>query len=166
MNTVTTRQTTRAPRKTVAEKRAEFAQRAEEQAACDKRDQDFKVEFSNAYSSRLLKLLHDVLSENACGVTSSTQTDRRSGLSFECFSVQLDADLKYTKTEFPVNLVQVDRPVSEFRQLDYDMAEVEFDLRRMKRLMKEARAEQMVKAEKKKALLSKLTDEERELLGL
>lgn len=163
MNTVTTRQTTRAPRKTVAEKRAE------EQAACDKRDQDFKVEFSNAYSSRLLKLLHDVLSENACGVTSSTQTDRRSGLSFECFSVLLDSDLKcteYTKTEFPVNLVQVDRSVSEFRQLDYDMAEVEFDLRRMKRLMKEARAEQMVKAEKKKALLSKLTDEERELLGL
>lgn len=156
MNTVTTRQTTRAPRKTVAEKRAE------EQAARDKRDQDFKVEFCNAYSSRLLKLLHDVLSENAYGVTSSTQTDRRSGLSFECFSVQLDADLKYTKTEFPVNLVQVDRSVSEFRQLDYDMAEVEFDLRRMK----EARAEQMVKAEKKKALLSKLTDEERELLGL
>ena len=171
MNTVTTRQTTRAPRKTVAEKRAEkraekLAEEQAEHAARDKRDEDFKVGFSNAYSSRLLKLLHDVLSENVYGVTSSTQTDRRSGLSFECFSVQLDADLKYTKTEFPVNLVQVDRSVSEFRQLDYDMAEVEFDLRRMKRLMKEARAEQMVKAEKKKALLSKLTDEERELLGL
>ena len=46
MNTVTTRQTTRAPRKTVAEKRAE------EQAARDKRDQDFKVGFANAYSAR------------------------------------------------------------------------------------------------------------------
>ena len=156
MNTVTTRQTTRAPRKTVAEKRAE------EQAARDKRDEDFKVGFGNAYSARLLKLLHDVLSENADGVTSFTKTDRRSGLSFECFSVMLDADLTYTKAEFPVNLVQVDRSVSEFRQLDYDMAEVEFNLR----LMKEARAEQMAKAEKKKAALSKLTDEERELLGL
>ena len=159
MNTVTTRQTTRAPRaprKTVAEKRAE------EQAARDKRDEDFKVEFSNAYSSRLLKLLYDVLFENVDGVTSSTQTDRRSGLSFECFSVMLDVDLAYTEAEFPVNLVQVDRSVSEFRQLDYDMAEVEFNLR----LMKEARSEQMVKAEKKKAALSKLTDEERELLGL
>ena len=156
MNTVTTRQTTRAPRKTVAEKRAE------EQAARDKRDEDFKVGFGNAYSARLLKLLHDVLSENVYGVTPSTQTYHRSGLSFECFSVMLDADLTYTKAEFPVNLVQVDRSVSEFRQLDYDMAEVEFNLR----LMKEARAEQMVKAEKKKAALSKLTDEERELLGL
>ena len=162
MNTVTTRQTTRAPRKTVAEKRAE------EQAARDKRDEDFKVGFGNAYSARLLKLLHDVLSENADGVTPSTQTDRRSGLSFECFSVMLDADLAYTEAEFPVNLVQVDRPVSEFRQLDSDMAEVESTLR----LMKEARAEQMAKAEKKKAALqsraalSKLTDEELELLGL
>lgn len=156
MNAVTTRQTTRAPRKTVAEKRAE------EQAARDKRDEDFKVEFCNAYSSRLLKLLHGVLFENADGVTSSTQTDRRSGLSFECFSVMLDADLTYTEAEFPVNLVQVDRSVSEFRQLDYDMAEVESNLR----LMKEARAEQMAEAEKKKAALSKLTDEERELLGL
>ena len=156
MNTVTTRQTTRAPRKTVAEKLAE------EQAARDKRDQDFEVEFCTTYSARLLKLLHAVLTENAYGVTSSTQTDRRSGLSFECFSVMLDADLKYTKTEFPVNLVQDDRLLTEFRQLDYDMAEVEFDLRRMK----EARAEQMVKAEKKKTALSKLTDEERELLGL
>lgn len=156
MNTVTTRQTTRAPRKTVAEKQAE------EQAARDKRDQDFKVEFSNAYSSRLLKLLYDVLSEYGYGVTPSTQTDRRSGLSFECFSVMLGADLTYTEAKFPVNLVQVDRSVSEFRQLDYDMAEVEYNLR----LMKEARAEQMAKAEKKKAALSKLTDEERELLGL
>jgi hypothetical protein len=61
VNTVTTRQTARAPRKTVAEKRAE------EQAARDKRDQDFTVAFGNAYSSRLLKLLHAVLTENAYG---------------------------------------------------------------------------------------------------
>lgn len=156
MNTVTTCQATHAPHKTVAEKRAE------EQAARDKRDEDFKVEFSNTYSSRLLKLLHDVLSENVYGVTPSTQTDRRSGLSFECFSVMVDGVTPYTKAEFPVNLVQVDRSVSKFRQLDDDMADVEYNMQRMK----EARAEQMAKAEKKKAALSKLTDEERELLGL
>jgi hypothetical protein len=42
------------------------------------------------------------------------------------------------------------------------MVEAEFSLQKLN----EARIEEMIEAEKKKAALSKLTDEERELLGL
>lgn len=152
MNTVTTRQTTRAPRKTVAEKRAE------EHAARDKRDQDFKAEFCNAYSARLLKLLHDVLSENAYGGVAAI-TDALSVKTFSASFGDYPNDEHFT---FPADLTSAHQSMYELRKLDAAMSEAEFGLQKLK----EARAEQMVKAEKKKALLSKLTDEERELLGL
>ena len=152
MNTVTTRQTTRAPRKTVAEKRAE------EQAARDKRDEDFKVGFSNAYSSRLLKLLHAVLTENAYGGVAAI-TDALSVKTFSASFGDYPNDENFT---FPADLASVHQSMYELRKLDAAMSEAEFSLQKLN----EARAEQMVKAEKKKALLSKLTDEERELLGL
>lgn len=63
---------------------------------------------------------------------------------------------------FPADLTSAHQLMYELRKLDAAMSEAEFGLQKLK----EARAEQMVKAEKKKALLSKLTDEERELLGL
>ena len=152
MNTVTTRQTTRAPRKTVAEKRAE------EQAARDKRDQDFEIEFCNAYSSRLLKLLHAVLTENAYGGVAAI-TDALSVKTFSASFGDYPNDEHFT---FPADLTSAHQSMYELRKLDAAMSEAEFGLQKLK----EARAEQMVKAEKKKALLSKLTDEERELLGL
>lgn len=152
MNTVTTRQTTRAPRKTVAEKRAE------EQAARDKQDQDFAVEFSNSYSSRLLKLLHAVLTENAYGGVAAI-TDALSVKTFSASFGDYPNDEHFT---FPADLTSAHQSMYELRKLDAAMSEAEFGLQKLK----EARAEQMVKAEKKKALLSKLTDEERELLGL
>ena len=142
MNTVTTRQTTRAPHKTVAEKR----------------DQDFKAEFSNTYSSRLLKLLHAVLTENEYGGVDAI-TDALSVKTFSASFGDYPNDEHFT---FPADLASVHQSMYELRKLDAAMSEAEFGLQKLK----EARAEQMVKAEKKKALLSKLTDEERELLGL
>ena len=164
MNTVTTRQTTRAPHKTVAEKRAEKrAEEQAEQAARDKRDQDFKAEFSNTYSSRLLKLLHAVLTdavltENAYGGVAAI-TDALSVKTFSASFGDYPNDEHFT---FPADLTSAHQSMYELRKLDAAMSEAEFGLQKLK----EARAEQMVKAEKKKALLSKLTDEERELLGL
>ena len=154
MNTVTTRQTARAPRKTVAEKRAE------EQAARDKRDEDFKVGFGNAYSSRLLKLLHAVLTENAYGGVAAWLNQDAQSAKF--FSATFGEYPNVEHFTFPADLTSAHQSMYELRKLDDAMSEAEFGLQKLK----EARAEQMVKAEKKKAALSKLTDEERELLGI
>jgi hypothetical protein len=154
MNTVTTRQTARAPRKTVAETRAE------EQAARDKRDEDFELEFCNAYSARLLKLLHAVLTENAYGGVAAWLNQDAQSAKF--FSASFGEYPNVEHFTFPADLTSAHQSMYALRKLDAEMSEVESDLH----FLKEARAEQMVKAEKKKAALSKLTDEERELLGL
>jgi hypothetical protein len=153
-NTSTARKTARAPRKTVAQKRAE------QQAASDKQDQDFKLEFCNTYSARLLKLLHAVLTENAYGgVAAWLNQDAQSAKFFSASFGEYPNDEHFT---FPADLVSVDRSIYELRELDAAMSEAEFSLQKLN----EARIEEMIEAEKKKAALSKLTDEERELLGL
>ena len=154
VNTITARKTGRAPRKTIAQTRAE------QQAASDKRDQDFKIEFCNTYSARLLKLLHAVLTENAYGgVAAWLNQDAQSTQYFSASFGEYPNDEHFT---FPVDLVSVDQSIYKLRELDAALSEAEFSLQKLN----EARIEEMIKAEKKKAILSKLTDEERELLGL
>jgi hypothetical protein len=109
---------------------------------------------------RLLKLLHAVLTENAYGgVAAWLNQDAQSAKFFSASFGEYPNDEHFT---FPADLVSVDRSIYELRALDAAMFEAEFSLQKLN----EARIEEMIKAERKKAILSKLTDEERELLGL
>ena len=146
--TMETKMTTKAPRKTAAQKRAEAeALRLEQQRLDDEK-------FVSEYQARLLTLVHAYMYEMPYShPPKATKEDEKATFTFETSN-----SLRVT-VSLPMNPSDTDRQLYELRE---DMEEAEQFLettREKKRLEREREA-------KKTAARAKLTQEELELLGL